>query len=1221
MARKTERERHFVLQFKGHSVVLPGDAGPVLTGIVKAILHSGANTPRTPKDLTDTMLAHGYAHLGGLTPHATVSSRISTHFKKCNETGMEPLLGRLRPNINRVASASNTRKIKYYVLQLPFEVVEDFTVVLQPHEQAKLPKRDTTPPRPSSALFAANRDSNAGSSSNSNGGPKRKRKVPAAASAEGSKRPSSTHATTSSSASTTSIVVKKTPASAYFDSDSEDPDTDFVAVDTDIELDIDSTRGVHIELQLNHPGTRRSNSFDSRSTQSIWPQGSITGDSHEPDFHVHMDNELSDDGNSDGGSSLETASQSMPPQNPEQTFHFSPVFQSHIFIRPNATTLPPLSTLQNQGSLSQLSPTLFSASPPVDIQNQQHNFPHSARVFIPSPILLPSPRVFGVASPQLSSAHPLSNLRPLDLGPGLYSGHGVQMAPLSSRTLGPLPGSKAPGNSAPVEHPESVSVEDLDEIFMDYDNKRKHFQHQHEHAGPSKRRRSSVSKHVRHQPQHHHKLRTHHESRQPQSNSKFLGLNDVLPPLSMHQLQCERPPSAPQPRRPSISGLIKRPSPLLRPQPHITCELSDVHINVPLSESQTFAASSSKNNTPAAGQIVTVTRFRTGPLISMPLHNILVRSDDEKTMQSPTNRVHQNLTDFIRMGDLMRFYSAPHLFDRTITDMDPSFVALWARFCKYLLQMSLAPRGTAHRPMSPGCEEVDAAAVLVGLASPVLVGLPDSGAVVADGGDSFAVKVEGDVAEGARLFKSPLVIAVVKASAGSSRASTRPIISHECNGIWIPLEVAQYLTEMLDVPSRIKDIFTFQPIPASSAGNLQGVRVRSYSTSSYSSLASSRTKRKNTPDAASETAYLKFDDSDNEEEIDVGKEMLAPPLLSLAASPSSNDLPTAILESTPATNIDPSTLTLIPASNIAEALMWMTTIDGVFVYITWITSASTAASGSDDNQVGTPILRRVDNGLVNASQLLHAGGIHDEQEKSVVLSLERVRKRFRREDSALRGTWIPLARARELARTVSLDARLATFLSDEAGSTYFGVVATGAAGGGPSGVASPMRRKKVAASLVVGPDGVMRVKGVVDTGVPGVVGGGSGSRKRVHRFAVQAAKARASGSSLYSNVNDISSYASVLSLSPQKTIYPPGSLAERDHQRALEALAANSDAFVGAVSGEVSNGPVGTTTQSSSDASQKVTDATTTLSSVKFEPDPESSINPAAVVVDTSTLK
>ncbi|KAI9345623.1 hypothetical protein BDR26DRAFT_781039, partial [Obelidium mucronatum] len=78
-----------------------------------------------------------------------------------------------------------------------------------------------------------------------------------------------------------------------------------------------------------------------------------------------------------------------------------------------------------------------------------------------------------------------------------------------------------------------------------------------------------------------------------------------------------------------------------------------------------------------------------------------------------------------------------------------------------------------------------------------------------------------------------------------------------------------------------------------------------------------------------------------------------------------------------------------------------------------------------------PILRRVDNGMVNASQLLHAGGLVTEQEKSVILSLERFKKRYRRSDSALRGTWIPLSRARELSRTLSLDQRLQVFLSDD----------------------------------------------------------------------------------------------------------------------------------------------------------------------------------------------
>ncbi|CAO3645574.1 unnamed protein product [Cunninghamella echinulata] len=56
----------------------------VFTAILKALLKKG-NKPSSPKELANDIIKHKYATLGGATPFATVSSRISQHFKRAAE--------------------------------------------------------------------------------------------------------------------------------------------------------------------------------------------------------------------------------------------------------------------------------------------------------------------------------------------------------------------------------------------------------------------------------------------------------------------------------------------------------------------------------------------------------------------------------------------------------------------------------------------------------------------------------------------------------------------------------------------------------------------------------------------------------------------------------------------------------------------------------------------------------------------------------------------------------------------------------------------------------------------------------------------------------------------------------------------------------------------------------------------------------------------------------
>ncbi|KAF9437819.1 hypothetical protein BGZ76_010983 [Entomortierella beljakovae] len=111
---------------------------------------------------------------------------------------------------------------------------------------------------------------------------------------------------------------------------------------------------------------------------------------------------------------------------------------------------------------------------------------------------------------------------------------------------------------------------------------------------------------------------------------------------------------------------------------------------------------------------------------------------------------------------------------------------------------------------------------------------------------------------------------------------------------------------------------------------------------------------------------------------------------------------------------------MIPTTTTVVPNIFLTIIDNVALFTTKLV-----------NPAGEyRLLRRADNGFVNATTLLLAGGVETEQERSIVLSLEVGRVRIRKPGSQLLGTWIPLARARALAATCSLHHKLGPFLND-----------------------------------------------------------------------------------------------------------------------------------------------------------------------------------------------
>ncbi|KAK9678999.1 hypothetical protein K7432_016464 [Basidiobolus ranarum] len=88
----------------------PDDAkDKVFAAILKALVIMD-NKPSSPKELANCIMKHKFTILGGATPYATVSSRISQHFKRAAEhkPPRPPLLARIVDEIH-------SRKIHYYI--------------------------------------------------------------------------------------------------------------------------------------------------------------------------------------------------------------------------------------------------------------------------------------------------------------------------------------------------------------------------------------------------------------------------------------------------------------------------------------------------------------------------------------------------------------------------------------------------------------------------------------------------------------------------------------------------------------------------------------------------------------------------------------------------------------------------------------------------------------------------------------------------------------------------------------------------------------------------------------------------------------------------------------------------------------------------------------------------------------------------------------------------
>lgn len=123
----------------------------------------------------------------------------------------------------------------------------------------------------------------------------------------------------------------------------------------------------------------------------------------------------------------------------------------------------------------------------------------------------------------------------------------------------------------------------------------------------------------------------------------------------------------------------------------------------------------------------------------------------------------------------------------------------------------------------------------------------------------------------------------------------------------------------------------------------------------------------------------------------------------------------------PTVNID-SEQPIVHTSLPTNPTMYITILDNTAVCV--------AVLPAVDAKPEYRIMRRLDSGYINGTELLTAGGIDTESERSMILSFELERVRVPKKTSPLYGTWIPLRRAQELAVTCSLQHRLGPFLNE-----------------------------------------------------------------------------------------------------------------------------------------------------------------------------------------------
>ncbi|KAJ3163536.1 hypothetical protein HDU86_000117 [Geranomyces michiganensis] len=1017
----------------------PDDAkDKVFLAIVKALLRGG-NRPCTPKELSNLILKHKLTTLGGATPYATVSSRISQHFRRATDLNRSPLLGR------RSLDNKKSRRLVYYVDQVgvPVNPGDD-----RPHsdsEDSAGEGGETSGPLVSSPIASPAVSDPPGSAK-------------PLADGRGSSNDSGNVAADPTTPLRVSARVKRRK-SPYSPSD---------------EPHIQSKRSRSNSISQHADQSETDSRQPRRKSAEAWPSPSrgsgpstfeLSNDESDDDMSLRRRNQAPQHTTASSHTSLPHHQPlTMPPQSPE--FAFRPRSTSDdIVLHP--ITSPQMHITAAATLPSQLSPS----QPALDFE--------VAKEFLPSPFLDPGIGLLEAESCYTAEVLPSSSYR-MDPALSTFAAAGL-------------------GVSHHFHHPENVSVSELDFLLGDggddgwgissttlpLSKRVMHSEPEIVERDSKRRKIDGVS----------HESQSTSESEEPFQDATGLASAHSSVSTPSAALVIATVQTEPQ----SAAGLDQA-NRLGTPPPTATEQIR-VHSNVASSPSSSdstphetlshelspVSVSSYRCNGDTLEVYEKVARYsiavRASKIKSAPRLDLLHRV---QSLDASGRLVSQHTkSSDVRVGVYMEgFVRARELFDyggkkapsESHTDAENPVKAedgepraaddklVWAAYVDELRKRTLGSRNGNESLALKICgtgNESDAGFVLVELKGSDIEG--DVGVPVQCGGVWIPTPEARRLAD-ALGVSDRLTDLFSSGSDSTSDFETLPSVS---------TLTSSKFQSLLSAPNRPSTLSL--PIPKS----LPAIKIGDKS--SEASLATAGLDEEVRHDD-----FLDFDAHAewSQEESGAGEsgDEAKGPLNSLRTE----NIPL----SQPPVSLDPSTLHLVPPIQPINGggPIYMTNIDGVLCYVMWLvkgadgnfvgtpakevpnpmekaltlaqgasvagptstsgpSASSTSAAASvvatsvskSESHPPVPLLRRVDNNMVNATLLLHAGGLVTDKERSIVLSLERGRARCRKKGSGLYGTWIPLNRARHLARTFCLQSKLGGFLGEGVTKAAFGI--------------------------------------------------------------------------------------------------------------------------------------------------------------------------------------
>ncbi|KAI8849963.1 hypothetical protein BC829DRAFT_442630 [Chytridium lagenaria] len=905
----------------------------VLMAIVQSLLEMD-NRPSTPRELTACIMKHGFAHLGGLTPHATVSSRISTHYKRCS-------LAEARVKSDRCCLADDylstaiRKASKVYSYKENSETdgensedfkerggavseyseMEESEIEIEEDDDDVVELQRRVLASDGGLLFQI------GKLLYRNGGLSRDVK---------SRSPFDGESNSESQPGDGSSGDDSSDSESSEDADGDGDEYHEAPEEYDEEMEDD-------EEEVVAEGSASPMEESSDESGSEAPPSSVII----PSVHISQP--------------TFAPTTSMAPST--TTSSISPFLPAHLIASPWLSAVT--SSQHRQPSLSQPSPTIKPLNP-------FHSQTLTSRMLLPSPVLGASPRTLTGMSPTFIPSHLPASMYPLELEPPAINDPPAATARLVQLTF------DRPGDP---QHPERMSVGELDQLLTDAEMK------------------------------------------------------DGLPPLDPSSL-----------RRPSIGGGIKRKraGTLTKDRPVVTLdvitttvasssssssnidkkkrklengETTPLTVDVTMPNADPTTAALWKpaaplrepRSTSTTDQMWSLTRIRSAPVVTVTLRTAIVtRTTQSSVVSEITGRegtsIGVDVRGFVRAEEVLEVLGEVEESGRGRGAFLGGCLSEIRRLVEGLrgekspVDKDLkgevkaeiertAQTETVGVKAEDGSEEVNAAISLLGLVK------AETGEVR---GDSFALRIIADVTFA--NAREEVVVVVLRGSGA---------VPGECEGVWIPIEIARRIAgKHVSIPL-LASLFNMQIEKRSIPPSLSLIPAPP------PTPPVPRIKRKGSDTVKLEQegqGFLNLESDGEEHEEDTADDVVSHP----PASTASDVLPV-----------------LIDASKLREC--------------TYTSPGSQTLEPTTPTDEGTPILRRVDNDMVNATLLLHAGGTLNRSRKvhRLILGTSTRAESETREhvvwnlDSA--------CSCEEIARSLCLDAKLEMFLEEGVGKALFGV--------------------------------------------------------------------------------------------------------------------------------------------------------------------------------------